>query len=194
MKKILVFWAVAAMMVISGCQPQKGTGSCHVTGMISDSVMEGLRIVIEPLNQSETTVQADTLEVKDGKFETTLDSVLIYKVMPADDRLYVALQPLLIVGEPGYVWVRLGINSHAGGTAQNETLEQWKILTEAHSRVYNRLRAMASKKVNEGDTIQAGILQKEADSLQIVYSATTRRLADGVGKGPLYDFLSRFFR
>ena len=142
----------------------------------------------------ETTVQADTLEVKDGTFETTLDSVLIYKVMPADDKLYMALQPLLIVGEPGYVWVRLGISSHAGGTAQNDTLEHWKTLTEAHSRVYNRLRSMASKKVTEGDTIQAGILQKEADSLHIVYSATTRRMADGVGKGPLYDFLSRFFR
>ena len=114
---------------------------------------------------------------------------------PKTTRRYLqALQPLLIVGEPGYVWVRLGISSHAGGTAQNDTLEHWKTLTEAHSRVYNRLRSMASKKVTEGDTIQAGILQKEADSLHIVYSATTRRMADGVGKGPLYDFLSRFFR
>ena len=104
------------------------------------------------------------------------------------------LQPVIIVAEPGNVWVKLGVDSHSGGTAQNDTLEQWKILTEAHSHVYNQLRAKASMASEKGDTVLAGNLQKEADSLHFKYSARTRRMADGVGKGALYDFLSRFFR
>ena len=193
MKKVLLFWAVAAMTIV-GCQPQKNTGSCHVSGMVPDSVMEGQRIVIEPLNSSNTTVQADTVVVKDGHFEATLDSVLIYKVMPADGGLYAALQPIIIVGEPGEVWVSLGMTSHSGGTVQNDTLEQWKIITEAHSHLYNQLRATSSQMASSGDTAQAAALQKQADSLHVVYTAKTRKMAEGVGKGPLYDFLSRFFQ
>ena len=194
MKIVLLFWAAAAMMLIVGCQPQQSTGSCHVMGKVSDSLMEGQRIVIEPFDMSKTSVQADTLVVKDGQFETTLDSVLLYKVLPADGRLYSVLQPLIIVGEPGEVWIRLGMDSHAGGTLQNDTLDRWKVITEAHSRTYNQIRSLASKSAQSGDTVQAAFLNKQADSLQVAYSASTRRMAEGVGGGLLYDFLSRFFK
>ena len=150
--------------------------------------------VIEPFDMSKTSVQADTLVVKDGQFETTLDSVLLYKVLPADGRLYSVLQPLIIVGEPGEVWIRLGMDSHAGGTLQNDTLDRWKVITEAHSRTYNQIRSLASKSAQSGDTVQAAFLNKQADSLQVAYSASTRRMAEGVGEGLLYDFLSRFFK
>jgi hypothetical protein len=163
-------------------------------GKVSDSLMEGQRIVIEPFDMSKTSVQADTLVVKDGQFETTLDSVLLYKVLPADGRLYSVLQPLIIVGEPGEVWIRLGMDSHAGGTLQNDTLDRWKVITEAHSRTYNQIRSLASKSAQSGDTVQAAFLNKQADSLQVAYSASTRRMAEGVGEGLLYDFLSRFFK
>lgn len=194
MKKVILFWAVAAMTLIVGCQPQRNTGSCHVVGKVSDSLMEGQRIIIEPFDMSKTSVQADTVVVKDGQFEATLDSVLLYKVLPADSRLYSALQPLIIVGEPGEVWIRLGMDSHSGGTLQNDTLDRWKIITEAHSRTYNQIRSSASRFGQSGDTVQAAFLNKQADSLQIAYSASTRRMAEGVGEGPLYDFLSRFFK
>lgn len=193
MKKVLLFWAVAAMTIV-GCQPQKNTGSCHVSGMVPDSVMEGQRIVIEPLDMSTTLVKSDTVVVKEGKFETSLDSLMIYKVMPADGSLYSVLQPIIIVGEPGEVWVKLGVDSHSGGTVQNDTLENWKVLTEAHSHTYTQLRATASQLASKGDTAQAVVLQKQADSLHVVYIAKTRKMAEGVGKGPLYDFLSRFFQ
>lgn len=193
MKKVLLFWAVAAMTIV-GCQPQKNTGSCHVSGMVPDNVMEGQRIVIEPLDMSTTLVKSDTVVVKEGKFETSLDSLMIYKVMPADGSLYSVLQPIIIVGEPGEVWVKLGVDSHSGGTVQNDTLENWKVLTEAHSHTYTQLRATASQLASKGDTAQAVVLQKQADSLHVVYTAKTRKMAEGVGKGPLYDFLSRFFQ
>lgn len=194
MKKVLLFWAVAAMTVIVGCQPQQNTGSCHVKGKVSDSLMEGQRIVIEPFDMTKTSVAADTVVVKDGQFETSLDSVLLYKVMPADDRYYAILQPLIIVGEPGEVWISMGTDSHSGGTVQNDSLDKWKILTEAHSRAYNQVRSSASRMASSGDTAQANYLNKQADSMQVAYSASTRRLAEGAGKGPLYDFLSRFFK
>ena len=169
MKKVLLFWAVAAMTIV-GCQPQKNTGSCHVSGMVPDSVMEGQRIVIEPLDMSTTLVKSDTVVVKEGKFETSLDSLMIYKVMPADGSLYSVLQPIIIVGEPGEVWVKLGVDSHSGGTVQNDTLENWKVLTEAHSHTYTQLRATASQLASKGDTAQAVVLQKQADSLHVVYT------------------------
>ena len=194
MKKLVLFWAVAAMTVVVGCQPQGTTGPCYVKGMVPDSVKDGERIIIEPFDMSTTSVQADTVEVKDGKFEATLDSFLLYKVMPADDQLYLMLQPLIIVGEPGEVWISLDASSHSGGTAQNDTLEQWKVLTESHTRAYNQVRSMANRMTAQGDTVQAAFLNKQADSLQVAYSASTQRLAEGINEGPLYDFLSRFFK
>ena len=182
------------MMMIIACQPQQRTGSCRVYGSVSDSTMEGQRIVIEPLDMSKTSVKSDTVLVKDGKFETSLDSVMIYKVMPAEGTLYSVLQPVIIVAEPGNVWVKLGVDSHSGGTVQNDTLENWKVLTEAHSHTYTQLRATASQLASKGDTAQAIALQKQADSLHVVYTTKTRKMAEGVGKGPLYDFLSRFFQ
>ena len=61
MKKVLLFWAVAAVTVMIGCQPQQNTGACHVKGKVSDSLMEGQRIVIEPFDKSTTSVTADTV-------------------------------------------------------------------------------------------------------------------------------------
>ena len=179
-------------MTIVGCQPQKSTGSCRVYGSVSDSSMEGRRIVIEPLDMSTTTVKSDTVEIKNGKFEIALDSLLIYKVMPAEGTLYGTLQPIIIVGEPGNVWVSLGPDSHSGGTAQNDTIEHWKVLTEAHTRAYNQVLAKASQMAAKGDSVQAAALHKEADSLHTIYSEKTHHMAEGIGKGPLYNFLSRF--
>ena len=187
-------WFAAAMTVIVGCQSGQSTRSCHVKGTVADSALEGKRIVIEPLDMSTTSVKSDTVEIKDGKFETTLDSVLIYKVLPADGIYYSTLQPIIIVGEPGEVWVKLGVDSHSGGTVQNDTLENWKVLTEAHSHTYTQLRATASQLVSKGDTAQASAMNKQADSLHVAYIGRTRSMAEGVGKGPLYDFLSRFFK
>jgi len=194
MKKVLLFWAAATITVFVGCQSQQSKSSCYVKGKVLDRLMEGKRIVIEPLDLSTTSVKSDTVLVKDGRFEAMLDSVLIYKVMPADAELYAVLQPLIIVGEPGEVWVSLGVDSHSGGTVQNDTLEHWKVLTEAHSRVYNQLRSTASMMGSKGDTVQAASLQKQADSLHVAYIGKTRNMAESVGEGPLYDFLSRFFK
>ena len=194
MKKILLcFMAAAAMTMLYSCQP-KNANECRIHGVVPDEKFEGKRIFLVPFYGEKNANTVDSVEIKDGKFEISLDSVLVYKVMPEDGNLYAALQPIIIVGEPGNVWVSLGIDSHSGGTAQNDTLEQWKILTEAHSRVYNQLRVKASMASEKGDTVLAGNLQKEADSLHFKYSSTTRHMAEGVGKGPLYDFLSRFFR
>ena len=192
--KKLFFACALAALAIAGCQPEQKTGSCHVYGSVADSTMEGRKIVVEPLDMTKTTVKSDTVEIKGGKFEVALDSVLIYKVMPADGALYSVLQPIIIVGEPGSVWVRLGIDSHSGGTAQNDTLEQWKILAEAHTHVYNQLRAQASMASQKGDTVQAGRLNREADSLHRQFGEATHHMADGVGQGALYEFLSRYFR
>ena len=194
MNKILLFCAAVAVVTLIGCQPQKPTGSCRITGSVADSAMEGRKIVIEPFDLSKTSVKSDTVEIRDGQFEASLDSLLIYKIMPADGILYTALQPIIIVGEPGNVWVKLGVDSHSGGTAQNDTIEQWKILTEAHTHDYTQLRATAQQLASKGDTVQAAALQKQADSLHVAYAARTRNMAEAVGKGPLYDFLSRFFK
>ena len=69
-----------------------------------------------------------------------------------------------------------------------------KPLPFGHTHDYTQLRATAQQLASKGDTVQAAALQKQADSLHVAYAARTRNMAEAVGKGPLYDFLSRFFK
>lgn len=192
MKKILFcFIAVVALTVLYSCQSDND-GKCHISGIVNGEQFEGKRIFLVPFNGPKTAETVDSVEIKDGKFEFTTDSMKLYKLL-IDFRFRVGVQPLLVVGEPGHVKVVIDSVSHAVGTPQNDSLEKWKVRTEMHNRELGKMRRYITGLQEQGDTVQAKYIQQCADSFHLVYKNYTRQLAKNMGEGVLHDFLKDLF-
>ena len=194
MKKVLLcLMTLTAVVMISSCQKEKvSDGVCRISGTVTGEQYEGKRIFLVPLNGPSTAEYVDSVVVKDGKFEFVADSFQIYKVL-LDYHYRMGLQPIIIVGEPGNVWVKVGEVSYSGGTPQNDSLQHWKVLTEVYRKQTGDLRKNMVERKRMGDNALAEQLQLRIDSLRDGYKMATRRMADNLGEGPLHDFLAGLF-
>ena len=192
MRKILLcFVAVAAVTMFYSCQ-QSNDGKCHIEGTVNGEQYEGKRIFLVPNSGPATMETVDSMEIKDGKFHFEPDSVQMYKIL-LDYHYRIGLQPLLIVGEPGTINVTIDSISHATGTPQNDSLEQWKIQTEIHNRQLGMMRKNMAELNKRGDSLQAKYIQQRADSFHLVYKNYTRQLAKNMEGSVLGNFLNSLY-
>ena len=195
MKKILLcFMAVAAATMFFSCQ--QNDGKCHIEGTVNGEQYEGKRIFVVPMSGPTTAEYVDSVEIKDGKFhftkDFTKDTVQMYKIL-LDYHYRFGLQPLLVVGEPGTVRVIIDTVSHAVGTPQNDSLEQWKVRTEIHNRQLMLMRRNMADLQMKGDSVQAKYIQQRADSFHLVYKKYTRQMAKSLEGKVLGDFLKGLY-
>ena len=134
----------------------------------------------------------DSMEIKDGKFHFEPDSMQMYKIL-LDYHFRFGLQPLLVVGEPGTIHVTIDSISHATGTPQNDSLEQWKVQTEIHNRQMGLMRRNIAGLKKQGDSVQANYIQQRADSFHLVYKNYTRQMAKNLEGQVLGDFLKGLY-
>lgn len=109
--------AVAAMVFVA-CQESK---VCKIHGTVVGEQYEGKRIFLVPFSGPATAETVDSIEIKDGKFEFTPDSMQIYKIL-LDYHYRFGTQPLIVVAEPGDIQVTIDTVSSAVGTPQNDSL------------------------------------------------------------------------
>ena len=195
MKKILLcFVAVAAATMFFSCQ--QNDGKCHIEGTVNGEQYEGKRIFVVPMNGPTTAEYVDSMEIKDGKFsftkDFTKDTMQMYKIL-LDYHYRFGLQPLLVVGEPGTIRVSIDTVSHAVGTPQNDSLEQWKVRTEIHNRQMMLMRKNIADLRLKGDSVQAKYIQQRADSFHLVYKKYTRQMAKSLEGKVLGDFLKGLY-
>ena len=192
MKKILLcFMAVAAVTMFYSCQ-QANDGKFHVEGTVNGEQYEGKRIFIVPLYGKKTAEFVDSMEITNGKFHFTKDSMQMYNIL-LDYHYRMGLQPLLVVGEPGTVRVTIDSISHAVGTPQNDSLEQWKVRTEIHNGQLAKMRRNIKDLKKQGDSVQANYIAQRADSFHLVYKNYTRRMAKNLEGTTLGNFLKDLY-
>ena len=192
MKKILLcFMAVAAMTMFYSCQ-QANDGKFHVEGVVNGEQYEGKRIFIVPLYGKKTAEYVDSMEITNGKFHFTKDSMQLYQIL-LDYHYRMGVQPLLVVGEPGTIHVTIDTISHAVGTPQNDSLEQWKVRTEMHNLQLAKMRKNIAELRKQGDSIQANYIAQRADSFHMVYKTYTRHMAKSLEGQMLGDFLKGLY-
>ncbi len=186
--------AVAAATMFFSCQ--QNDGKCHIEGTVNGEQYEGKRIFVVPMSGPTTAEYVDSVEIKDGKFhftkDFTKDTVQMYKIL-LDYHYRFGLQPLLVVGEPGTVRVTIDTVSHAVGTPQNDSLEQWKVRTEIHNRQLMLMRRNMVDLQMKGDSVQAKYIQQRADSFHLVYKKYTRQMAKSLEGKVLGDFLKGLY-
>ena len=192
MKKILLcFMALAAVMMFYCCK-QASDGKCHISGIVNGEEYEGKRIFLVPFSGPATAETVDSMEITNGKFHFEPDSMQMYKIL-LDYHYRMGLQPLIVVGEPGNITVTIDSVSHATGTPQNDSLEQWKVQTEIHNRQMGLMRRNIADLTKRGDTVQANYIKQRADSFHLVYKHYTRQLAKNMEGTTLGNFLKDLF-
>ena len=190
-KLLLCFIAMTAVTMFYSCQ-QKNPKECRIHGTVADEKFEEKRIFLVPFYGPKVAETVDSVEIKDGKFEFTTDSMKLYKIL-IDLRFRMGIQPLLVIGEPGDVKVTIDSVSHAVGTPQNDSLEKWKVRTEMHNRELDKMYKYIATLKENGDSVQAKYIRQRADSFHLVYKNFTRQLAKNMKEGVLYDFLKDLF-
>ena len=190
-KKVVPFYLFTLLLLFGSCQ-QSNDGKCHIEGTVNGEQYEGKRIFLVPNSGPATMETVDSMEIKDGKFHFEPDSVQMYKIL-LDYHYRMGLQPLLIVGEPGTINVTIDSISHATGTPQNDSLEQWKVQTEIHNKQLGMMRQNIASLKKRGDSMQAKYIQQRADSFHLVYKNYTRQLAKNMEGLVLGDFLNSLY-
>lgn len=191
MKKLFLC-LIAAISVFNLNSCKEARQSCHIQGVIGSDQYEGKRIFLVPLYGPATAETVDSIEIKDRKFEFTTDTMQMYKIL-LDYHYRMGIQPLLVVGEPGEVKVVIDSISHAGGTPQNDSLEQWKVRTEIHNKRLAELHSMRKVMEQQGNTPQALALKEHSDSIHLAYKNMTRQMAANLKEGVLHDFLAGLY-
>lgn len=190
MRKILFFSMMAvAAMVFVGCQESK---VCKIHGTVVGEQYEGKRIFLVPFSGPATAETVDSIEIKDGKFEFTPDSMQIYKIL-LDYHYRFGTQPLIVVAEPGDIMVTIDTISSAVGTPQNDSLQVWKELTEKHQREYGALMRLVNANVKQNDTIEAAKVKEQAQKIHVAYKNRTRAMAANMEGTILGSFLKGMF-
>ena len=179
------------LSLLLGCQ-QANDGKCHIEGTVNGEQYEGKRIFLVPNSGPATMETVDSMEIKDGKFHFEPDSMQMYKIL-LDYHFRFGLQPLLVVGEPGTIHVTIDSISHATGTPQNDSLEQWKVQTEIHNHQMGLMRRNIAGLKKQGDSVQANYIQQRADSFHLVYKNYTRQMAKNLEGQGLGDFLKGLY-
>ena len=163
MKKLFLLMLLA--VVLAGCsQKAAQSGECVIKGTVADRSLEGKRIFLVPLEGPADAAHVDSIEIKDGKFEFHKDTVMMAKIL-MDYHYRLNTQVLLVVTDPGTVEVVIDSISSAKGTPQNDVLQRWKEMTEAHN----------------------------GDSIHLAYKQASRAMAKEMDDCVLKDFLDKMF-
>jgi len=162
-----------------GCKQSASTNpnDCRIHGTIPAEYNDK-RIFLVPLYGPKTAEYVDSIEIKDGKFEFTTDTLMMAKIL-VDYHYRMGVEQLLVVTEPGDIQVIIDTVSHSSGTPQNDSLEYWKGITERHRLQQLQLRQEGKKEL--------------ADSLHLAYKNLTRKLAENMKGTVVGEFLGGLY-
>ena len=191
MKKLFLLMLLA--VVLAGCsQKAAQSGECVIKGTVADRSLEGKRIFLVPLEGPADAAHVDSIEIKDGKFEFHKDTVMMAKIL-MDYHYRLNTQVLLVVTDPGTVEVVIDSISSAKGTPQNDVLQRWKEMTEAHNAQMGSIHRAMNKGKLFADTLQLKALKMRGDSIHLAYKQTSRAMAKEMDDCVLKDFLDKMF-
>lgn len=164
MKRIFSFAVIA--ILLASCAPKN---QFRIHGYVSNPNLEGACIFLVPATEPVNLPSKDNLDstfIKDQKFEFK-GEVERLGDLRIEAMRRVGTQNLLVVTEPGDIYVTIGEKSSGYGTAQNDSLNVWKELTEK-----TRSLTLAMLQSN---------CKEEADSTHAAYKARSQSMAHALG-------------
>lgn len=172
MKRIILF-ALCALALCS-C----GKGQYRIHGRVTSNELEGVQVFLVPVGHEEPE-NVDSVKIRNHEFSFKGKKEWVCELRL--DRYHRDKgQNLLVVTEPGDIYVTIGPDSSGGGTPQNDSLQVWKGLTIQCNQQYGYLMEAGRK--------------AEADSLRSAYKKRTREMALALGEeSAAGDFLLKLY-
>lgn len=162
MKKAFFFLAVLSAVLISSC----GRDRYRIHGRVTSNELEDVQVFLVPLGH-ETAEFVDSVHIHDHEFFFQGDEHWMCEIRLSKYHRDKG-QNLLVVTEPGDIYVTIGPDSRGGGTPQNDSLQVWKDLTIRRNTVF-------------GPLYDAG-LKAQADSVHQLYKERTWEMARSLGE------------
>ncbi len=148
MKKILLITAILVGLFTS-CKQEP---TFRIYGTMDSTLCDGAQIFLVPADGPQTSQTVDSVYIRDGKFyfEGTKEQMAILRLEMKQRLNY---QELLVVTEPGDIYVYYSKNGRTAGTPQNEHLQQWKEALEKADSSTSPLRKKWYETKNRADSI-----------------------------------------
>ena len=159
MKKI-IFTLFAAALLVSCAHDSEYV----IHGTVASHDLEGAKVYFVPVEE-ESMENLDSTYIHNQFFEFrgTQERVVDIRV---ERRKRLGVETLLVVTEPGDIYVTIGKTSTGRGTPQNDTIQAWKHLTQSyyrkqieHEYYINRTKQMA-KNIGEKTTLGSFLLSR----------------------------------
>lgn len=184
MKKFLLFAFIT--LLTASCNR---ADLCNIHGTVSNPDLDGACIYLIAFDKTiRDSVGVDSAFIKDGKFEISTKKNMI-GILRMDYRFRYGTEELLVVEEPGDVYVHIDSVSYGKGTKHNDIIQEWKDLTSKVSQMRAPLLKMSYEARHSSNPSLEFPLRARADSLFIDYMHQTRGLAEKCDDGPLREFL-----
>ena len=161
MKRFLAFTAVLAAVLLSSCSRDV----YRIHGRVTSNELEGIQVFLVPLGHEEPQ-NVDSVFIRNHEFNFKGREHWMCEIR-LDRHHRDKGQNLLVVTEPGDIYVTIGPDSSGGGTPQNDSAQVWKNMTINVNKLYSELSS-------------AG-LKQQADSVRTVYKDRTRSMALALG-------------
>lgn len=193
MKKNQLLGTLAFLSLLAGaCHTvNDNDGQCHIYGTVNPK-FEGKKIFLVPQQGPAVAETVDSVVIKGGRFAFHVNPGEM-KIIRIDYHFRTGVEELLVVAEPGRIEVNIDSISHGGGTPQNDSLQQWKEYTMAHTERVIPYRIRLREAVKQGNKAEQERLTQVIDSLQRDYRRHSRQLARQLKEGIFHDFLTRQF-
>lgn len=160
MKRIILF--VLCALALCSC----GKGQYRIHGRVTSNDLEGIQVFLVPIGHEEPE-NVDSVKIRNHEFSFKGRKEWICEIRL--DRYHRDKgQNLLVVTEPGDIYVTIGPDSSGGGTPQNDSLQVWKGLTIQYNQQYGYLKE--------------GGMNAEADSVRSAYKQRTWEMARALGE------------
>ena len=177
MKRILFICLAASLL--AACTPK---GEYRIHGYTPENSLNGTKIFLVPMHD-ESPQMVDSVVIQDNKFEFKGHGKMRQEWMATlrlSKKNRIGYESLLVVTEPGDIFVTIGKESSGYGTPQNDSLQVWKDLTMEMNKTTSSLR-------------RAG-MTAEADSVRAIYKKRSRQICENVGnETTLGAFLGKMF-
>lgn len=180
-------------MLLLGCVALIGLSTCRqhkepqdpslyiIDGELASTGYDGTWIYLAPL-EGATTENIDSVQIQEGRFRFSGCGEEM-RVIRMPIRLRPKFEELLVVTEPGLIWVRIDSISESQGTPQNDALQNWKMRKrESDTFVRDLKRQLSIGKAEDSAKIQNSIDFSQSLWKDYHYEFLQKHIHETVGK------------
>lgn len=162
MKKII--FTLFAAAILASCNHSHHSNEYVIHGTVASHELEGAKVYLVPMGDvTKENLDSTYIHNQFFEFRGTQERVVDIRL---ERRKRLGVETLLVITEPGEIYVTLGQTSTGRGTPQNDSIQVWKHLTQSLYRkdierdyYFSRSIQMA-KNVGEESTLGAFLLSR----------------------------------